>query len=237
MVAFLLRMGAGINGTPNRAHTNDTEAQYLLPPGPTFYGCGLVMDATGKVRPPVAGDPPATGPNAGGVVYGLYVRPYVTNSNQAALGVDSPPQGTLLEPASVMIRGYMSVDPARRRGGREGRPGVLLESSASGRTGNRRYHRRRHHAGLGDGGARLLHGTRRRQRHHGNLLLRDLVYTGVYTPNPHNRISLKGNPMPLDSSERLGWHWPQQRCWRRRQSSRRHVYLRTRRSTIRPARS
>ena len=109
MVAFLLRMGAGINGTPNRAHTNDTEAQYLLPPGPTFYGCGLVMDATGKVRPPVAGDPPATGPNAGGVVYGLYVRPYVTNSNQAALGVDSPPQGTLLEPASVMIRGYMSV--------------------------------------------------------------------------------------------------------------------------------
>jgi len=136
MVAFLLRMGAGINGTPDRAHTNDTEAQFILPTGaPTFYGAGLVMDSTGKVRVPVTGDAPATGPGAGGMVYGLFIRPYVTNSNQAGLGVDIPPvggAGVLMEPANVMVRGYMSVLLRGAVAATKGAPVYVWKAAAAG---------------------------------------------------------------------------------------------------------
>ena len=106
MVAFHFRMPAGIPGAANRVHDATIEAQIIDPDNPPLaYGTGVVIDETsGKVRPPEDGD----------TIYGVYVRPYPTNSTQDPLGTDTPPK---IGEANVMVRGYMTVllrgtDPA-----------------------------------------------------------------------------------------------------------------------------
>ena len=99
MVAFNLRMPAGIAGNLNRNGAGSTvEAQIIMPTNPpTFYGMGVVMDnAAGQIRPPTTGD----------VIYGLYIRPYPTQAGQDPLGTDTPPTSG---EASICKRGYVSV--------------------------------------------------------------------------------------------------------------------------------
>ena len=106
MVAFQFRMPAGIPGAVNRVHDATVEAQIIDESNPPLaYGTGIVIDeTTGKVRPPATGD----------TIYGVYVRPYPTQSSQDPLGTDTPPK---IGEANVLVRGYMTVllrgaDPA-----------------------------------------------------------------------------------------------------------------------------
>jgi hypothetical protein len=104
MVAFLLRMPAGIPGDINRAEIATVEAQQITPVGttgaPPAFGIGVVVDSTtGNIRIPTSTDT---------AIYGLLARPYpVQDPIQApALGVSVPPtQGA----CSILKRGYMSV--------------------------------------------------------------------------------------------------------------------------------
>jgi hypothetical protein len=104
VVAFLLRMPAGIPGDINRAEIATVEAQQITPYGttgaPPAFGIGGVLDATtGMFRIPTSTD---------ATIYGLLARSYpVQDPIQApALGVSTPPtQGA----CSILKRGYMSV--------------------------------------------------------------------------------------------------------------------------------
>jgi hypothetical protein len=99
--AFLFRMPAGIPGMVNRTQSATVEAQLLDTTNyPTVYGVPVAIDATSKaVRKITTGD-------AAAAIYGMYVRPYPTNSNQDALGTSTPATSGI---ANVLKRGYMSV--------------------------------------------------------------------------------------------------------------------------------
>ncbi len=99
--AFLYRMPAGIPGSINRMSTATVEAQMLDTTNfPTVYGVPVAIDATSKnTRKIMAGDAAAN-------VYGLYVRPYPTNSNTDPLGTSTPPVSGI---CNVLKRGYMTV--------------------------------------------------------------------------------------------------------------------------------
>lgn len=101
MVAFTYAMPAGIAGTVNRAHDATVVAEIIdAAAPPTQYGTAVVMDAaTGTVRAPTATD-------LGPAMYGLYVRPYPTQSSQDPLGTSTPPP---TGKANVLKRGFMSV--------------------------------------------------------------------------------------------------------------------------------
>lgn len=101
MVAFTYAMPAGIPGTVNRTAEATVVAEILSPTSPpTQYGTAVVLDATTSlVRAPATADLSA-------VVYGLYVRPYPTQSGQDPLGTSTPPTSGS---ANVLKRGYMSV--------------------------------------------------------------------------------------------------------------------------------
>jgi len=106
MVAFVYRMDTGYPGITNRQHDCTVEAQVISSVSPPpEYGIGVVIDAaTGQIRAPVAGDPPAPG----GMVYGLYVKPYPTQGStfNDPLGAASPPVAGI---GNVLKRGYMTV--------------------------------------------------------------------------------------------------------------------------------
>lgn len=109
MVAFTFNMPTGIPGVVNRIQSAHVEAQLASTAAgtfPTSFGMGLVMDATtGMVRLPVAGDAPAPG----GLAYGLLVRPYPTHGpaqiNEPLGGGTPLPSGI----CNVLKRGYMTV--------------------------------------------------------------------------------------------------------------------------------
>jgi len=129
LVSFLYRIDVGFPGTPNRMHAYDAEAQHIMAgSAPTFYGGGVVMDVTGKIRPPVAGDPPAPG----GFVYGMYVRTYPTHGPVGVsdpLGTDTPPTSGI---ASVMTRGYMTVLLRGATPAVKGAPAYIWKAAAAG---------------------------------------------------------------------------------------------------------
>lgn len=108
MVAYTFRMPAGIPGEPNRSQSLTIEPASITPTGttgaPTAYGIPVVIDNTGgnvgNVRSLAAGD------QAGGVIYGILIRPYPTQSSQDPLGTSTPPtQGQ----CDVLKRGYVTV--------------------------------------------------------------------------------------------------------------------------------
>jgi hypothetical protein len=104
MVAYTLRMPAGIPGDINRAEIATVEPQVITPNGsanaPVLFGVGIMIDATtGMVRLPIAADT---------TIYGLLARPFPIQEPTATptLGISLVPlQGS----CSVLRRGYMSV--------------------------------------------------------------------------------------------------------------------------------
>jgi len=100
MVAFLTRMPVGWPGAYNRTHDATVEPTPLAPggPAPTAYGVALTMTPTGAALPAAAAS-----------IYGMYVRPYPTNSNQDPLGTDTPPTPANAGNVDVMVRGYLVV--------------------------------------------------------------------------------------------------------------------------------
>ena len=101
MVAFLTRMPVGWPGAYNRTHDATVEPAPLDPagPAPTAYGVALVAHPNGMQVSSAAAD----------VVYGMYVRPYPTNSGQDPLGTDTPPAPAVAGNVDVMVRGYLVV--------------------------------------------------------------------------------------------------------------------------------
>jgi hypothetical protein len=104
MVAFLLRMPAGIPGDVNRAEHAVVEPQVITASTgtnpPTFLGQAIQIDAvSGQVRAPNNTD---TG------IYGFLVRafPVQENTQSPVLGSGTPPTSGA---CSVLKRGYMSV--------------------------------------------------------------------------------------------------------------------------------
>ena len=99
--AFLYRMPAGIPGQVNRFSAATVEPQLLDTTNfPTVYGVPVAIDATSKnTRKIMAGDTAAS-------VYGMYVRPYPTNSGTDPIGTSTPPVAGI---CNVLKRGYMSV--------------------------------------------------------------------------------------------------------------------------------
>lgn len=102
MVAFQYALPSGIPGAANRLGSGSTiEGQIIMASNPPLaFGTAVMMDASGQIRPPIAGD------GATPTFYGMYVRPYPTYSTQDALGVNNPPPSGI---GNVMKRGYMTV--------------------------------------------------------------------------------------------------------------------------------
>ena len=100
MVAFLTRMPVGFPGAYNRTHDATVEPTPLAPggPAPSAYGVGLTMTPTGAALP-----------GAAAPIYGMYVRPFPTNSGQDPLGVSTPPAPAAAGNVDVMVRGYLVV--------------------------------------------------------------------------------------------------------------------------------
>lgn len=107
---FTFRMGEGYPGMLTRQHPSPTvepcETDATNPP--TFYGQGVVVDATTAqgVRIPASGDSGLT------AIYGITVRPFpfqqssATNYGAVALGANAAiPAGAV----DIMRAGYMSV--------------------------------------------------------------------------------------------------------------------------------
>jgi hypothetical protein len=99
--AFQFRMPAGIPGQVTRASQATVEAQLLdTTYFPTSYGVPVAIDATShNMRAIKAADVVAS-------VYGMYVRPYPTNSNTDGLGTSTPPVSGI---GNCLKRGYISV--------------------------------------------------------------------------------------------------------------------------------
>lgn len=103
MVAFNTRMPAGIPGDITRAWAANVEPVAITPSGttgaPTAYGIPVVIDATsGLMRMMTAGDT---------AVYGVYVRPFPTNSGTDGTGTSTPPTGQVA--GDILVSGYISV--------------------------------------------------------------------------------------------------------------------------------
>lgn len=101
-VAYEFRMPAGIAGDINRSFAATVESCMISNAtqgdNPTVFGVGLVIDAANHVaRLPKVGD---------AALYGLFVRPYPTNSSQDGLGTSTPANGGV---GDILRRGYMTI--------------------------------------------------------------------------------------------------------------------------------
>lgn len=99
MVAYLLRVPAGIAGDVTRKDQATIEAQVVdSTTPPTRFG-EPVKIVTGKVQPFASGD-------AASVVYGFLVRPYPAHSTQDGLGTSTPNTAGI---CNVLVRGYINT--------------------------------------------------------------------------------------------------------------------------------
>ena len=97
-IAYQFVMPSGISGDVSRREHATIEAQLLDPVNyPLSYGVPVKI-VNGKVCGITTGDTVST------KIYGLYVRPYPTNSGQDALGVQTIPTSGI---CNILVRGYM----------------------------------------------------------------------------------------------------------------------------------
>jgi hypothetical protein len=131
MVAYLLRMPAGIPGEVNRAAAGMVaEPIGVTPLGttghPTAFGIPIVVDQTagnvGNARMFATGD-------LVGTIYGLLIRPYPAFSSQDGLGVGTPP---IEGPVDVLRSGYMTVKLSGATPAIKGMPVYLWSAAPSG---------------------------------------------------------------------------------------------------------
>jgi hypothetical protein len=131
MVAYLLRMPAGIPGEVNRAAGGMVAEPIAITPlgttgHPTVYGVPIVVDQTGgnvgNARIFASGD-------AVGVLYGLLIRPFPAFSSQDALNVSTTPNEG---PVDVLRVGYMTVLLSGSSAAVKGNPVYLWTAAPSG---------------------------------------------------------------------------------------------------------
>lgn len=97
-IAFTFAMPSGIAGDVSRAEHATVEAQLLdTVLYPLQYGVPVKI-VSGKVCGITTGDTVST------KVYGMYVRPYPTQSGQDTLGVQTIPVSGI---CNILVRGYM----------------------------------------------------------------------------------------------------------------------------------